>query len=133
MECDEAAFEELKAALDGAPFNKPAVIETACQNFVFSTEQAAAMLDQFHMDDDKLGVLDLQTARELWAAIVVSDESLVLSFDQLTVGFDELVDSCDPAVADMEQGTVDYESFIVQLFRRGAFRSLRIKEMGKVN
>jgi hypothetical protein len=81
------------------------------------------------MDDDKLGVLDLQTARELWAEMVVSDQSLVLSFDQLTVGFDELVESCDPAVVDMEQGSVDYESFIVQLFRRGAFRSLRIKEM----
>jgi Ca2+-binding EF-hand superfamily protein len=120
---------------------------TAALLFEDVTDDVGSLLLLFsECDDDGLGVLDIQTARRLW------EEAVVVGTDQrssdVTVGlveplrdgipdsslelgkactFDALVSSCDPGVADMEGGTVDYESLIVQLFRRGALSSLRLR------
>lgn len=61
LACPDDAFDAIKAQVSEASFSsdKQAFLRTVCQNYVFTTEQVAALLNEFSFGSDKMEAIDV--------------------------------------------------------------------------
>lgn len=58
LEVNDETLEQIKVWTDSTTFGKPACVRAACQNYVFSSEQAAALLSTLDFSLDRLEMFE---------------------------------------------------------------------------